>query len=418
LRIAEVKKENMELGKRTLEDREEMCPDDASPSKQKISNSSSETNNSAVPNGEESTSRRIGRWTESEHTVFLKGMAKFGRQWSQISDAIPTRTAVQVRTHAQKYLKKVARQQRYLRTVSRQQQQLKSAWTSAARQDWLQNNGAFVPQHRHGVMDIADRDRAVCRADRQNSMSLSERHFNSQCCQDRNGMCKCNTDQTMRGCYISRRDQCRNAPGLGRRMAMTREAMAREETTRYSSSIDTSKHSEMPLDMIYAKIEKLKSFTNFLETVSEPIMTRPPQNWTCPRANGQMASPVSLARTRRFPVHHEHDYDSRSTTCRPRAHSVSSSGLTSLDQRQINLSDFYARSNNASPNLRSHKPSYGRTNSNISHHLGQPSPKKRRYNAEMNDVRMPIHDEYTPSELPPSCQSVMSDTSDECAYFR
>lgn len=49
----------------------------------------------------------IGRWSEEEHELFLKGLQKFGRCWKDISELIPTRTVVQVRTHAQKYFQKV-----------------------------------------------------------------------------------------------------------------------------------------------------------------------------------------------------------------------------------------------------------------------------------------------------------------------
>ncbi|KAK8813315.1 hypothetical protein WA158_002907 [Blastocystis sp. Blastoise] len=48
-----------------------------------------------------------GRWTKEEHELFLKGLEKFGRDWKKIASCIETRTIVQVRTHAQKYLQKL-----------------------------------------------------------------------------------------------------------------------------------------------------------------------------------------------------------------------------------------------------------------------------------------------------------------------
>lgn len=47
---------------------------------------------------------RVGRWTPSEHVQFLKDLAAHGIQWSNFN--IPTRTRVQIRTHAQKFFLK------------------------------------------------------------------------------------------------------------------------------------------------------------------------------------------------------------------------------------------------------------------------------------------------------------------------
>mmetsp|Transcript_5569 Transcript_5569/g.5756 ORF Transcript_5569/g.5756 Transcript_5569/m.5756 type:complete len:119 (+) Transcript_5569:76-432(+) len=43
-----------------------------------------------------------GRWTQEEHIQFLKGIQKYGNDWTAIRTLIPTRTSVQIRTHAQK----------------------------------------------------------------------------------------------------------------------------------------------------------------------------------------------------------------------------------------------------------------------------------------------------------------------------
>lgn len=48
----------------------------------------------------------VGRWTQEEHAIFLQGLQKYGKSWKKISQMIPTRTLVQIRTHAQKYLQK------------------------------------------------------------------------------------------------------------------------------------------------------------------------------------------------------------------------------------------------------------------------------------------------------------------------
>ena len=52
-----------------------------------------------------------GRWSTNEHTLFLSGIQNYGKDWKRIADLIPSRTVVQTRTHAQKYVRKVAKQQ-------------------------------------------------------------------------------------------------------------------------------------------------------------------------------------------------------------------------------------------------------------------------------------------------------------------
>lgn len=48
-----------------------------------------------------------GRWTRLEHEEFLRCLAIHGREWKKVSLQIPTRTATQIRSHAQKYFKKI-----------------------------------------------------------------------------------------------------------------------------------------------------------------------------------------------------------------------------------------------------------------------------------------------------------------------
>uniref|UniRef100_A0A7S3XLB2 HTH myb-type domain-containing protein n=1 Tax=Heterosigma akashiwo TaxID=2829 RepID=A0A7S3XLB2_HETAK len=57
---------------------------------------------------DESSKHKNGTWTESEHKLFLQGLAELGAgKWKDISLLIPTRTADQTRSHAQKYFKKM-----------------------------------------------------------------------------------------------------------------------------------------------------------------------------------------------------------------------------------------------------------------------------------------------------------------------
>lgn len=51
-----------------------------------------------------------GRWTEKEHQDFLKGLRKYGKNWDMLAYSVLTRSATQVRSHAQKYFQKCASQ--------------------------------------------------------------------------------------------------------------------------------------------------------------------------------------------------------------------------------------------------------------------------------------------------------------------
>ena len=48
-----------------------------------------------------------GRWGKSEHIRFLGGCLQYGNNWKKVETYVRTRTSTQIRSHAQKYLKKL-----------------------------------------------------------------------------------------------------------------------------------------------------------------------------------------------------------------------------------------------------------------------------------------------------------------------
>ena len=48
-----------------------------------------------------------GRWRVNEHMRFLGGCLQYGNNWKKVETYVRTRTSTQIRSHAQKYLKKL-----------------------------------------------------------------------------------------------------------------------------------------------------------------------------------------------------------------------------------------------------------------------------------------------------------------------
>ncbi len=54
-----------------------------------------------------SSSVNGGRWSSEEHDLFIRCLEIYGRNWEAVSTCIPSRSIIQVRSHAQKYFKKL-----------------------------------------------------------------------------------------------------------------------------------------------------------------------------------------------------------------------------------------------------------------------------------------------------------------------
>ena len=56
---------------------------------------------------EDNSSGNSGRWGKEEHVRFLQGCLQYGNNWKKVETYVKTRTSTQIRSHAQKYLKKL-----------------------------------------------------------------------------------------------------------------------------------------------------------------------------------------------------------------------------------------------------------------------------------------------------------------------
>nr|WBR49960.1 MYB1 transcription factor [Chrysanthemum x morifolium] len=50
------------------------------------------------------------KWTHDEHKKFLEALKLYGRAWAQIEEHVGNKTAIQIRSHAQKFFSKVVRE--------------------------------------------------------------------------------------------------------------------------------------------------------------------------------------------------------------------------------------------------------------------------------------------------------------------
>mmetsp|Transcript_1320 Transcript_1320/g.2693 ORF Transcript_1320/g.2693 Transcript_1320/m.2693 type:complete len:418 (-) Transcript_1320:86-1339(-) len=83
---------------------------DNSKERNKISNSTLPVVDDDTQSCGSSDSYMTGRWTREEHEAFLEGLKQYGREWKKVAQKISTRTSAQIRSHAQKYFTKLAKE--------------------------------------------------------------------------------------------------------------------------------------------------------------------------------------------------------------------------------------------------------------------------------------------------------------------
>ena len=54
--------------------------------------------------------KTCGRWSCEEHKKFIEGLMKFGKNWKKVEEHIGTRSGAQIRSHAQKFFKRLERE--------------------------------------------------------------------------------------------------------------------------------------------------------------------------------------------------------------------------------------------------------------------------------------------------------------------
>ncbi len=54
--------------------------------------------------------KQNGRWTQEEHTLFLRALDIYGREWKKVETYVKTRSSAQIRSHAQKYFAKLEKE--------------------------------------------------------------------------------------------------------------------------------------------------------------------------------------------------------------------------------------------------------------------------------------------------------------------
>ena len=95
--------------------------------------------------------KKTGRWTTEEHELFKNSLQKYGKDWKSIGKIISWRTSTQIRSHAQKYFKRLDQMYKGRRSKSQIQrmrnQRLKNnlAMTAPAKSSKTQKRKCLSP---------------------------------------------------------------------------------------------------------------------------------------------------------------------------------------------------------------------------------------------------------------------------------
>ena len=62
---------------------------------------------SAVVPNQAPTNMNDGPWTKAEHILFLRGLVMYGKNWFDVQQVVKSRDQAQVRSHAQKFFRRM-----------------------------------------------------------------------------------------------------------------------------------------------------------------------------------------------------------------------------------------------------------------------------------------------------------------------
>ncbi|EQC39667.1 hypothetical protein SDRG_03096 [Saprolegnia diclina VS20] len=126
----------------------------------------SELDDDLSPTSSNGSTKRGGRWLAEEHQLFLEGLRAYGKNWKKVAQVVPTRSTVQIRTHAQKFFKRMS-QERLSPTASGKEHHIylasdaeASAWFEPVEliADDCPSGAKFFDQHRDFFPEFPDFD--------------------------------------------------------------------------------------------------------------------------------------------------------------------------------------------------------------------------------------------------------------------